>query len=167
MGMDRASDRCRQLVRLLLPVLLLSALSSFSADAAAQQQPTTDDERLAMYCVEVLRAEIDLQHHMIAASLDAAGRPEASEARAQWINTSAELLQGLAKLEAALYRFQVFMLPRIPTLDPASLVSAIRQGEADFEQSRAVASSACGASCSDSALLRRLAACEDPSWLPL
>lgn len=44
-----------------------------------------------MYCVEVIRAEIDLQQHMISASVDAAGRATTPELRQQWIDTSAEL----------------------------------------------------------------------------
>ena len=70
-----------------------------------------------MYCVEVLRVEIDLQRHLISASDAAAASAVTPDLRQQWIDTSAELLQGLAKLEVVRYRLQVYMLPRIRTLD--------------------------------------------------
>lgn len=89
-----------------------------------------------MYCVEVLRAQITLQQHMIAASSQAAGMAE-PQARAQWIDTSAELLQQLAKLEGALHRLQLYMLPRIPALDARALATAIRQGSADAQDPHA------------------------------
>lgn len=102
--------------------------------------------------------------------------------REQWIKTSAELLQGLADLEGVLYRLQAYMLPRIPALDPLALAVAIRQGEADFQESKLVAnrcavecagpqpnnesSQACTASCADNPLLTRVTACRNPTWLP-
>jgi len=95
---------------------LLSSVLSVSTAVAAQQQPPSDDELRSMYCVEVLRAEIDLQHHLISASDAAAANAMTPELRQQWIDTSVELLQGLTKLEAVRYRLQVYMLPRIPAL---------------------------------------------------
>ena len=100
-----------------------------------------------MYCVEMLRAEIDLQRHMISASVDAAERASTPAERQQWLDTSAELIQGLAKLEGVMYRFQVHMLPRIQSLDSYALARAIRQGATD---SQAVAS---------------VGDCENPTWL--
>ena len=76
------------------------------------------------------------------------------ELRAQWIDTSAELLRRLAKLEGALYRLQAYMLPRIPVIDPLALASAIRQANADVRESW-----------SNDALLGRVSACENPTWL--
>src|SRR6516162_4729538 len=163
--------------------LLLSFLSAIGTGVAAQQQQApSDDELRCMYCIEVIRAEIDLQHHMISAADDAAGSSEVPAMREQWIKTSAELLQGLANLEGVLYRLQSYMLPRIPALDSSALASAIRQGNADFQESQLVAnrcavecdapqvtnesSQACSASCGNSALLTRVAACQSPTWLP-
>ena len=84
-------------------VLLLSFLSALVTGVAAQQQQTpSDDELHCMYCIEVIRAEIDLQHHMISAADEAAGSSEEPAMREQWIKTSAELLQGLANLEGVL-----------------------------------------------------------------
>ena len=162
--------------------LLLSFLSVFVTGVAAQQQTPSDDELHCMYCIEVIRAEIDLQHHMIAAADEAAGSSEEPAMREQWIKTSAELLQGLANLEGVLYRLQSYMLPRIPSLDSLALASAIRQGDADFQESKLVAnrcavecaapqvaneaSQACNASCGNDALLTRVTACQSPTWLP-
>lgn len=101
-----------------------------------------------MYCVEVLRAEITLQHHMISASSNAAGVAP-PQLREQWIDTSAELLQRLARLEGAMYRLQLYMLPRVPAIDSIALASAIRQANADGPPSRDISD------------------CENPTWLPL
>lgn len=133
---------------------LLSALPAFACNATAQPRPPSDAELHSIYCVEVLRAEINLQHHMISASSEAAGMAQ-PESRAQWLETSSELLQRLAKLQGALYRLQLYMLPRIPAIDSLALASAIRQANADVEESW-----------SKDALLTRVTACEHLTWLP-
>ena len=133
----------------------LSVLCAFTCNATAQPRAPSDDELRSMYCAEVLRAEITLQHHMISASSEAAGGGQ-PELRGQWIDTSAELLHGLAKLEGALYRLQLYMLPRIRDIDSLALASAIRQANTDVQESR-----------SNDALLSRMRACESPTWLPL
>ena len=86
----RAGDRVRGrwLAR---PALLLSLVSTSTA-VVAQQQPPTGDELRSMYCIEVLRAEIGLQRHLISAADTAAGSAVTLEQRQQWIDTSAELL---------------------------------------------------------------------------
>ena len=160
--------------------LLLSALSVSTA-AAAQQHAPSGDELRSMYCVEVLRAEIDLQHHLISASDAAAASAITPELRQQWIDTSSELLQGLAKLEVVRYRIQAYMLPRIPALDSSALATAMRQGDSDFHESRVIADncaaecnpgqtsnqqpSVCSAACGDKDLLSRVSACDKPTWL--
>ena len=160
--------------------LLLSVLS-VSGSAVAQQAPS-GDELHSMYCVEVIRAEIGLQHHLISAADAAASSAPTPALRQQWIDTSAELLQGLERLEVVRYRLQTYMLPRISALDSLSLATAMRQGDADFRESRAVAeqcavecneprvnsqqSLVCSTSCSDKATLNRVSACEKPTWLP-
>jgi hypothetical protein len=153
---------------------------SISAAVGAQQQPSSDELR-SMYCVEVIRAEIDLQHHLISAADAAAANAIAPELRQQWIDTSAELLQGLARLEAVRYRLQAYMLPRIAALDSFALATAMRQGNADFQDSRAVADRCagecasgqatnqqpvvCSASCGGTTL-SRVSSCDKPTWLP-
>lgn len=134
--------------------VLLSVLCAFTCNATAQPRAPSDDELHSMYCAEVLRTQITLQHHMISASSEAAGVGQ-PELREQRLDTSAELLRGLAKLEGALYRLQRYMLPRIPTIDSLALASAIRQANADVEESR-----------SNDAPLSRMRACESPTWLP-
>jgi hypothetical protein len=141
--------------------LLLSALSLTTAIAAQQQQPS-DDELHSMYCVEVIRAEIDLQHHLISASDAAAASAITPALRQQWIDTSVELNQGLARLEIVRYRLQVYMLPKIPALDSYALATAMRQGDADFQESRAAADR-CAVECSP---LNRVSVCDKPTWLP-
>ena len=136
-------------------VVLLCVLCALTCNATAQPRAPSDDELHSMYCAEVLRTEITLQHHMISASSEAAGVGQ-RELREQRIDTSAELLRGLAKLEGALYRLQLYMLPRIPAIDSLALASAIRQANADVQESR-----------SSDAPLSRMRACESPTWLPL
>jgi hypothetical protein len=160
--------------------LLLSSVSA-STSVAAQQQAPSDNELRSMYCVEVIRAEIVLQRHLISASDAAAVSAITPTLRQQWIDTTAELLQGLAKLEVALYRLQAYMLPRIPALDSSALATAMRQGDADFQEARVVADRcaaecnspqatnqqpACSTSCGDKDALSRISACAKPTWLP-
>ena len=136
--------------RVVSAALLLSVLS-VSTGVGAQTQPPSDDELHSMYCVEVIRAKIELQRHLISASDAAAASAITPALRQQWIDTSAELLQGLANLEVVRYRLQAYMLPRIPALDAFALAAAMRQGEADFQGSKTVADQS---------------ACERPTWLP-
>ena len=145
--------------------VLLAALSAFATDVAGQPPAASADEMRSIYCVEVLRAEIDLQHHLIAASDEAANSATTPALRQQWIDTSSELLQGLARLELLRYRLQAYMLSRMHALDSFALAAAIREGEADFEASRAVVQT-CSASCGDSSALTRMSACQNPTWLP-
>jgi hypothetical protein len=161
---------------------LVLATLAVAASVAAQQHPPSGDELRSMYCVEVIRAAIDLQHHLISAADAAAASATTPALRQQWIDTSAELLQGLARLELVRYRLQTYMLPRIPALDAAALAIAVRQGNADFQESRAAAdrcalectpqqtmnpqSPACSAACGNESPLGRLSACYNPTWLP-
>lgn len=133
---------------------LLSALSAFTGSATAQPRVPSADELHSMYCVEVLRTEITLQHHMISELSEAAGMAQPA-LREQWIDTSAELLRRLAELEGALHRLQIYMLPRIPTIDSLALASAIRQANTDVQESW-----------NNDALLSRVARCENPTWVP-
>lgn len=165
--------------------MLLGALSSLAGNAMAEQRVANDDELHSMYCVEVIRAEITLQQHLISASNEAAGTAQ-PESREQWIATSAELLQQLAKLEEVLHQLQAYMLPRIPAIDSLALASEIRHADADIEDSRTI-SDACGGECgepargaanpqqpradsaawSHAAVLIRVRGCENPTWTSL
>ena len=135
-------------------VVLATGLAALPGKAMAQVRQPSDEELRSAYCVEVLRAEITLQHHMISSASEAAGLAE-PESRAQWLATSDELLQRLAKLEGALNRLQIYMLPRIPTIDALALASTIRQANDDLQQQ----------SWSSDELSGRARACEDPTWL--
>jgi len=136
-----------------------------SGDMLAQQLPSADELR-SMYCIEVLRAEIGLQRRMISASDVAAGGATSLAQRQEWIDTSAELLHGLQRLELLRYRLQSYMLPRIAALDSFSLADALRRGAADFQASSTVADLDCGMSCGGKASLDRVSGCDKPSWLP-
>jgi hypothetical protein len=162
-------------------VVALSALLVFTTGGAAQQPPAGTDEMRSMYCVEIIRAEIDLQHHLISASDEAANSATTPTLRQQWIDNTSELLQGLVKLELLRYRLQAYMLPRMRALDSSALAAAIREGDADFEATRALADrcaaecstpqvpngpQVCNTSCGDTSPLVRVSACQNPTWIP-
>lgn len=159
----------------------ISTLCVFTTGGAAQQPAAGADEMRSMYCVEVIRAEIDLQHHLISASDEAANSATTPTLRQQWIDNTSELLQGLVKLEVLRYRLQAYMLPRMRALDSSALAAAIREGDADFEATRALADrcaaecstpqvpngpQACSTSCGDTSPLARVSSCRNPTWLP-
>ena len=163
-------------------VLLLSALCAAAANATAQQRAPSEDELHSIYCVEVIRAQITLQQHLVSAASEAAGTAQ-PESREQWLATSAELLQRQAKLEQVLYRLQAYMLPRIPTIDSLPLASEIRRATADIEDLKVISDTCAGdcgqpahtdsqqpragsASWSQAALLDRVRGCENPTWIP-
>src|SRR5579862_1837731 len=106
---------------------------------AAPPRAPNESELRSMYCVSVVREEIDLQGHMIASSSEAAGSALTPEQRQQWLDTSAELLQRLGQLQDVLGRLQAYMLPRIPELDALALGAAIRKGATDFQDARTMA----------------------------
>lgn len=161
---------------------LMAAMVSAATSVSGQQHAPSADELRSVYCVEVMRAEIDVQHHLISAADAAAASAATPALRQQWIDTSAELLQGLASLELVRYRLQTYMLPRIPALEPAALATAMRQGVMDFQDSRALADRcavecnpqqsldaqalACSASCGNESALGRVSACYKPAWIP-
>ena len=134
--------------------VLVAALSALTGDATAQARAPSVDELQSMYWTEVLRTEITLQRHMISASNEAAGMAQ-PDARGQWIDTSAELLRQLSKLEHALHRLQVYLLPRIHAVDPLALAATIRQAHGDVSEPAG-----------SDAQLTRIRMCEDPTWLP-
>ena len=157
----------------------LAVVALQAARAALAQQPPSADELCAMYCVSVLRAEIGLQQHMLAVADDAGNAAGSPAQRQEWRNTGLELLEGLSKLQDTLLRLQGYMLMRIQKLDAYALADALRLGDAEFQASRAsvercpgqcAASApeeqqACLAGCTDPALLARLSACDNPTWL--
>jgi hypothetical protein len=150
---------------------LWAAIAPGTGGAAPPQREPSDDELHSMYCVEVLRAEIVLQQHLVSESSEAAGTAEPAQ-RALWIDTGAELLQRLERLEGALYQLQLYMLPRIPAVNPLALAGAIRQADVDVQESREdfghlqfQQTVADASSWSGVALLGRVRACENPSWL--
>jgi len=182
--LDRSANAALRVGRrrpLACTALMIATVSAATSVPGQQRAPSADELR-SMYCVEVMRAEIDLQHHLISAADAAAAGAATPALRQQWIDTSAELLTGLASLERVRYRLQTYMLPRIPALEPLALATAVRQGATDFEESRAVAERcavecnpqqdqsapppACSASCGNDSALSRVSACYKPEWLP-
>lgn len=162
--------------------LLWLSLLAAATLAAAEPRAPNEGELRSMYCVSVVREEIDLQNHMITSSSEAASSAPTPELRQKWLDTSSELLQGLQKLESVMGRLQAYMLPRIPKLDALALGVAIRKGAADFQESRVMSDrcavacdpthtpseqlQSCSAGCTDNALLSRVSGCDNPTWLP-
>jgi hypothetical protein len=68
----------------------------------------------------------------------------------------------LAKLQSAKDRIDSYMVPRLMTLEPASMELAMNRGDADWQAFLAQAA----AGHVDEGLGARIRACADPNWLP-
>jgi hypothetical protein len=142
------------------------ALSLFAAcvGAHAYELPNTVDLH-ATYCVAVLQYKLSLFNSM---------PPD----------TPREIQRGIAKeKDQASYnlsRLQLYLMPRVPHLDPVSLAFALESGDEDAP--RAVQAAAqCVAKCANNAdggaclrkcaqeskVMSRTAICSDTSWLPM
>lgn len=143
-----------------------TALVLFAAcmGAHAYELPDTVDLH-ATYCIAVLQYKLSLFNSM---------PPD----------TSPEIQRGIAeekdRASYNLSRLQLYLMPRVPYLDPVSLAFALESGDEDAP--RAVqAASQCVARCANDAekgaclrkcaqesdVMRRTAICSDTSWLPM
>jgi len=132
--------------------------------ARAYELPNTVDLH-ATYCVAVLQYQLSLFNSMPS-------------------DTPPDIQRGIAKeKDQASYnlsRLQLYLMPRVPYLDPVSLAFALESGDEDAP--RAVQAEAqCVARCSDnddkgaclrrcfqkSEVMRRTAMCSDTTWLPM
>lgn len=141
-----------------------SALFAACMGAHAYEPPDTVDLH-ATYCVAVLQYKLSLFNSM---------PPD----------TPPEIQRGIAKeREQASYnlsRLQLYLMPRVPHLDPVSLAFALESGDEDAPRAVQAASqcvakctnhadtSACLRNCArESDAMRRTAICSDTSWLPM
>jgi hypothetical protein len=167
-------------VRLRFLAPFTASLAALSTAAAAQDAVPTDIELRSAYCLSVIKADIDLEHKMIAqtdALVKSAPTPELQQ---RLLKSSAPLHEALTKLEAVLNRLQLYLMPRMGARDPIALTAAMKRGGADFQEGQAMAErcsakcanlpgdepAACVNSCVDNDLVARLKACTTPTWLP-
>lgn len=148
--------------------------------ASAQQAPSDNDLRTA-YCVPVMTGTIDLMRQVVA-RVEANGNSSALEVQQANRKILDSARDSLAKTQDVLNRLQLYLLPKMQTLNPAALAAAMARGEADMAELKASsarcaakcpsltldANQRCLASCTDAeaALVVRVRACSNPTWLP-
>jgi len=144
----------------------LVACASFasSAEVQAQHLPTTVD-LWATYCIAVLQYQLTLFESM---------PPD----------TPPEIQHGIAeekeRASTNLLRLRLYLMPRVPDLDPVSLAFALDGGDKDAPEAIQAASqcvescannrdgSACLQRCKQSSkVMERVGICSNISWLPL
>jgi hypothetical protein len=167
-------------LRLFLPLLVLPAGNSI-----AQAPLPTETELRAAYCIPVLQDEIADLHKLLDNIMEsmAAGTDDVPPAiRQEWKDSieksKRDLPEHIKARESALNRVQLFILPRMPYLDPTALLSATARARADIQENAAdthKCTSQCSTSgqfkscmiaCVNSDLHARLDACRNPTWLP-
>jgi hypothetical protein len=103
----------------------------------------------------------------------------------EWVTKSAETSRKLlAGYQANLNRLQLYLTPKLTSLDPLAIAGATHRAEADWqayggavarctlkcfklpEKEQAECFSSVS-SCQDAALLPSIGQCRDPNWLPL
>lgn len=154
---------------------------TFLATAASSQEavPTDKDLRVA-YCISILKQTIGVSQQTIkmAENPPTPPPPELKE----WVTKSAETSRKLlAGYQANLNRLQLYLTPKLTSLDPLAIAGATHRAEADWQAyGGAVArctlkclkvpekeQAECFSSCGDVPLLTRVTACRDPDSLPL
>lgn len=147
------------------PFLLIFALAvSLLDDARADQLPTETDLRAA-YCIKVNQGTLDaIANYRPAQPV----KPRLEEMVAKM---NAET--GAAARDR-LHRLRSYLFPRVPSLELASIVAAMKRGEIDtaryFETSPDVwdkKATRCIRNCMEGdQLYARIAACKKINWLP-
>lgn len=140
--------------------MLAAVMMSGALAQSGLAQPTNTDLQAA-YCIAVLQGKIRVL-------TDLMGQPGASSYYTQWRNEAV----------ATLHRVQGYLVPRMWSLAPLGLATALNQGTTDIQQAYADASrcadTACAAGPSDecarcgaaSQPLKTTARCDSASFLP-
>jgi hypothetical protein len=156
-------------------------LSIFASAAPAQRAAPTDNELYSQYCLAVLNAQIDwTKKGLTDAAASAKNLPPEPPTVQLWVaKQRAEIKQSLTKLESARNRLQSYLVPRYGTVDTVAMVAAMNRGTADWQNFLAT-SNRCGikcvsaphdqmqgclTACADAALIGRIQACANPTWL--
>jgi hypothetical protein len=152
------------------------------ASAQIQFQTPSDNELHSSYCQAVLKEEI-AYHQAALATAEAGAKNEASmspELRQSGTKQRAEAREMIGKLQTAQNRIAAYLMPRIMTLEPTAMLTALQRGKADWRDFNAMIdrcankclslptpqAEACWTSCRDAALIARIQACADPNWQP-
>jgi hypothetical protein len=146
-----------------VPMLLMLA----SVASAQEMTQPSDTELRSAYCITVLQWQVNNTSQFIAASESSTPPQDVAAQRS-----------ALEKLGSALDRLRSYLVPRIGHRDPAGLRLAYKRGQDDIQQldksaqceleckAKSKDSAACAESCTDKALVARMRACSEPSWLP-
>ena len=158
-----------------------ACLCAMAAAGGQQFVMPSDNELRTAYCVPVINATIDMDNQVIAAlEANSSSTPEGQQRTHNALDLARE---SLAKTQQIRSRLQLYLAPKVETLDPAALHAAMSRGEADMAQLKASSErcaakcstvtapsadqmSACTASCTDPDLVARVRACRNPTWLP-
>jgi hypothetical protein len=155
---------------------------TFLATAASSQEAVpTENDLHAAYCISGLKQDISVAHQTLN-MFENAPTPPPPEAK-DWATRAAEITRArLAVYQANLNRLQLYLTPKLTSLDPLAIAGATHRAEADWQaMGRGVGRCSpkcfkvpekelaeCFASCQDAALLTRIEQCRDPNlnWLP-
>ena len=154
---------------------------TFLATAASSPEAVpTDNDLRAAYCISILKHYISLAQQTLNMA-EHAPTPPPPELK-QWLTKAEETTRArLAGYQANLNRLQLYLTPKLTSLDPLAIAGATHRAEADWQaMGRAVGrcspkcfklpekeQAECFASCQDGALLTRIGQCRDPNSLPL
>jgi hypothetical protein len=164
-----------------VPRITAAIVLTFLATAASSQQAVpTDNDLRAAYCISILKHYISLEQQTLN-MVENAPTPPPPELK-EWLTKSVETTRNrLAGDQANLDRLQLYLTPKLTSLDPLAIAGATHRAEADWQaKGRAVGrctpkclslslkeQTECFASCQDAALLTRVEKCRDPNWPPL
>jgi hypothetical protein len=171
----------------LAAISLTLCTCTFAPIAGAQFhfQTPSDNELHSSYCQAVLKWQIaDLQAGLNKAEAGENAPPMSPELQQYVAKQRAEGHEMLAKLQTAWNRIDAYLTPKFTLLEPLAMLTALQRGEADWRDFMAMAdrctkkcyyttpmlpkdeAGACFNSCKDDALIARINACADPTWLP-
>lgn len=171
--------------RHLVPLFTLLALVS-SEVSQAQVKPPNRTDLHAAYCVTVLQKFKSMASAAVSGlQTPINGASEVPPVKAAREKALAAARASLNALTAALERIQLYLLPRMPYLDPVGLLAASTAAKKDLTEATKTAYS-CFNTCTDSGdlsqrctnactrkkmptisyLRKKWAACRKPSWLP-
>ena len=157
---------------------IVLTLFAATASAQTQYQPPTDNDLRTAYCIVIVKKYVAIMEAALGEI-----QPEkatTSELKQSLTKTQAETRDSLANSQANLNRMQLYLLPKLMSLEPLAIAGATHRGEEDWQTVIGAAdkcaskcgslpekqANKCSASCPDAGVVSRLQQCRDPSWLP-
>jgi hypothetical protein len=165
-------------------MFLLAAASLIFTRASAQNfvEPT-DAELRSVYCLKMLRSQLEMAKPVLAqrdAAIQSAQTPEAKDFQTK---LALDTRKSVAEIERAVDRLQAYLLPRFMSRDPVAMIAAQKRADADWHALWEASgrclnecppptsaddpkTRACLQSCDRPEIREQLNACKNPSWLP-